>query len=96
MTVVFRKLDAEAFKGSATFENFAQAAADFLGDLNAIHPFREGNGRSQLSFLHLVALRAGHPVALARVRPRTFMLAMITSFDGNLAPLVAEITSVRA
>lgn len=96
MTVLFRKLDVEAFKGGATFEEFAQAAADFLGDLNAIHPFREGNGRSQLSFLHLVALRAGYPVALAWVNPRTFMPAMIASFDGNLAPLVAEITSLRA
>jgi cell filamentation protein len=96
MTVLFGKLDAEAFNGGATFEDFAQGTADFLGDLNAIHPFREGNGRSQLSFLHLVALRAGHPLALARVNPRTLMPAMIASFDGNLAPLLAEITSLRA
>jgi hypothetical protein len=27
-----------------------------ISDLSAIHPFREGNGRSQLAFLHLVAV----------------------------------------
>jgi cell filamentation protein len=27
-----------------------------ISNLNAIHPFREGNGRSQLAFLHLVAV----------------------------------------
>src|SRR6202012_2718480 len=30
---------------------FAIKAADFTADLNAVHAFREGNGRSQLSFL---------------------------------------------
>jgi cell filamentation protein len=37
----FRKLNAAAF---------SESAAHFLADLNAIHPFREGNGRTQLSF----------------------------------------------
>ena len=75
---------------------FTSAAADFLADLNAIHPFREGNGRSQLSFLHILAVRAGHPLALERVQRETFIPAMIESFAGNLAPLVAELTTLRA
>jgi cell filamentation protein len=96
MAVLFRKLDSAHFKPGSDFGAFAAATAEFMGDLNAIHPFREGYGRSQLSFLHLVALRAGHPIALARVNPRTFMPAMIVTFDGELVPLVAEITSLRA
>jgi cell filamentation protein len=31
----------------------------FLGDLNAIHPYREGNGRSQLSFTAMLSEHAG-------------------------------------
>jgi cell filamentation protein len=34
---------------------FARAVAWFLAELNAIHPFREGNGRIQLVFLTLLA-----------------------------------------
>ena len=45
-------------------ENFAERAAHFLAELNAIHPFREGNGRTQLVFLTLFSDRAGHPLDL--------------------------------
>jgi len=96
MRLLFEGLDAEALRQGARFDAFAEAAAAFLGDLNAIHPFRDGNGRSQLSFLHLVALRAGHPLDLSQVDPITFMAAMITSFEGNLGPLRAEIVRLRA
>jgi cell filamentation protein len=46
---------------------FADKAAHFLAELNAIHPFREGNGRTQLSFMTSLAERAGHPFALERI-----------------------------
>ena len=33
-----------------------------LGDLNHVHPFREGNGRTQLQYLKQLAARAGHAI----------------------------------
>ncbi|WP_309486946.1 Fic family protein [Bradyrhizobium sp. PRIMUS42] len=36
---------------------FAAKAAHFLAELNVIHAFREGNGRSQLSFFAMLAER---------------------------------------
>ena len=36
---------------------FCQQAAHFLAELNPIHPFREGNGRTQLSFMTALANR---------------------------------------
>jgi cell filamentation protein len=47
---------------------FAAKATHFLAELNAIHPFREGNGRAQLSFLVVLAERAGHPLQPAAAR----------------------------
>jgi cell filamentation protein, protein adenylyltransferase len=35
--------------------------------VNYVHPFREGNGRTQLQYLKLLAERAGHPLDLARI-----------------------------
>jgi cell filamentation protein len=32
----------------------------FLGELNAAHPFREGNGRTQREFIRELGLKAGH------------------------------------
>jgi cell filamentation protein len=85
-----RRLKDAPFAGGSEKESFVVAAAEFLAELNAIHPFREGNGRAQLSFLHLVALRAGYPLDLARIRRDTFLPAMVTSFAGDTGPLVTE------
>lgn len=70
---------------------FVGAAAEFLGELNAIHPFREGNGRSQLAFMHLVGLRAGRLFDFARVEREAFMPAMIASYDKDYGPLAREL-----
>jgi cell filamentation protein len=81
-------------------EAFAAASAHFLATLNAIHPFREGNGRTQASFLTLLADRAGHPLNLDRLVPERFLAAMIESFygraiAGSRSPATHRLTSLR-
>jgi cell filamentation protein len=88
----FDKLVQPEFNAGASRPAFVQAASDFLADLNAIHCFRDGNGRTQLTFMHLLARRAGHALHLERVRRETFLPAMIASFSGDLAPLRRELT----
>ena len=75
-------------------EDFVHGAAHFLAELNAIHPFREGNGRAQLTFLSLIARGAGHPLDFDRLNPEVMLDAMITSFRGNEAPLVAALAAL--
>lgn len=91
MDQVFGKLALPALKPGSSEADFLDAAADFLAELNAIHPFREGNGRSQLSLMHLVGERAGHPLVLTRINRDTFLPAMIASFDRDLVPLRADL-----
>lgn len=50
------KLNAGGFK---TKESFSEAAAVIYTDLNYIHPFREGNGRTQREFIRQLALYHG-------------------------------------
>jgi cell filamentation protein len=86
MKKLFKYLvDAEHFKGLSP-QKFASKAAHFLAELNAIHPFREGNGRSQLSFLILLAEKAGHPLDLP-MDAEGIMKAVIASFNGEEKPL---------
>lgn len=90
-----------ALKGAPYFPGshpdvFVTAAAEFLATLNAIHPFREGNGRSQLAFLHLIALRAGHPLGLQRIQPGDFLAAMVRSFQGENDLLTAQLQALLA
>ncbi len=91
---LFRTLDQDVFAGGAKRAEFIDAASEFLGELNAIHCFRDGNGRAQLTFLHLVADRAGHPMQLARVKRKTFLPAMIASFHSQLGPLRKELAKL--
>ncbi len=78
----FRGLDVAAFAG---------AAAHFLAELNAIHPFREGNGRGQNAFLLLLAEKAGHPLDFGRLQPSAMLDAMIASFRDDEKPLAGLI-----
>jgi cell filamentation protein len=79
------------FESGTAPEEFIVAATDFLAELNAIHPFREGNGRTQLTFLFLLGERAGHHFDLARIRPEEMLAAMVASFNGRVGALVHEI-----
>jgi len=83
MRKLFRRLAAEKHFRKLDREGFARKCAHFLAELNAIHPFREGNGRTQLTFLTLLAERAGHPLDLRRLRPAAVLSATIRSFGGK-------------
>lgn len=56
---------------------FLDAAAQFLVELNVVHPFREGNGRVIRLFAELWAKSVGFRLAWDRVEPEQFINAMI-------------------
>lgn len=72
-------------------EAFVTDAAHLLAELNALHPFRDGNGRTQLTFLALLATRANHPLHLERLEPTRFLAAMVASFSGDERLLADEL-----
>ena len=94
MRQLFAQLTKQKHLRSLNVTEFAAKAAHFLAELNAIHPFREGNGRTQLSFLIIVAERARHPLALQRLDPRAILNATIASFGGDERPLVDVIATL--
>jgi len=94
MAKLFAGLRLDRNLSGLSAEQFARKAASFLASLNAIHPFRDGNGRSQMAFMALLAVRAGHPLHLARLVPADFMAAMIRSFQGDEEPLVEQLVQL--
>ena len=88
---LFDDLKIRTYLQGLSADEFAMRAAHFLSTLNAIHPFREGNGRAQTSFLLLLADQAGHPLNLDKLVPERFMEAMIVSFEKDEGPLELEI-----
>jgi cell filamentation protein len=80
---LFDELQHDRYFQGLDSDTFAKKAAHFLSELNVIHAFREGNGRSQLSFFALLADHAGHPLDFDKLDPEAMLDAMIASFDGS-------------
>jgi cell filamentation protein len=91
MRTLFASLKAARGLSGLSPRAFADQAATFLATLNAIHPFREGNGRTQLTFLALLSDRAGHPLDLDQLKPEQFLAAMVASFGGDTLDLAAHV-----
>src|SRR5262245_36953234 len=80
MADVHRRLQAANFLRGLSPDKFAHEAAVIIGDVNYIHPFREGNGRTQMQYLKQLAARAGHDLDLAQVEPKSWIEASKASF----------------
>lgn len=66
---------------------FSDKLADFLSSLNAIHPWREGNGRIQNIFITLLSEQAGHLLDFNKIDTNNLLYAMINSLNGDNVPL---------
>ena len=60
MTKTFGELEGELHLAGTDLNRFAQRGAYYLGEINAVHPFREGNGRAQREFIRELAVRNGY------------------------------------
>lgn len=75
-------------------DEFAPNVGWFLAELNAIHPFREGNGRTQFAFLSILSDVAGYAFNEDVLVPGIVIDAMIESFGGSndkLVDLIADL-----
>ena len=70
---------------------FAERAAFHIGELNYIHPFREGNGRTIRVFLRELARQAGHTLKLHRIDRDPWMHASRESSTQNYQPMTSVI-----
>ena len=81
-----RQAAADRLRGLAR-DPLITGLAGSLADVNALHPFREGNGRAQRAFLSQLAHDAGHHTAWVRMDPDRNMAASAAAHHGDLAPL---------
>ena len=89
------RLADHAYLRGLDHERFVAAAAELLGDINALHPFREGNGRAQRAYLAGLAQAAGWRIAWEHLDPERNVAASSASHDGDnrlFRTLLAELT----
>jgi len=75
MADVHRRLVAADFLKSLNAAEFAKEAGPILGDVNYVHPFREGNGRTQMIYLKQLTVQAGHAIDLTSIERDAWMAA---------------------
>ncbi len=80
---LFLKLKSENYLKDCTEDNIASKAAYYLGEINAIHPFREGNGRTQREFIRELLLPTGFYVDYSRCNAKMRLYASINAFAGD-------------
>jgi cell filamentation protein len=64
-------------------ETFVARLAHYLGEVNAIHPFREGNGRAQRAFFSQLVGQSGYRLMWDRITPDENLAASIRAMRGD-------------
>ncbi len=90
---LFEELKKEAYLSLLNPKDLARRLAYYLGELNAIHPFREGNGRTQRIFIMELADKNGYILDLSKVNQKDMIKASIQSFALNYGPMTEIINS---
>lgn len=78
---VFNKYFSQCYNAKDNFEDYIRVFADNYGDLNALHPFREGNGRTQREFARMICLKCGYDFNLSVATHSEMLEASKLSFD---------------
>ena len=76
---LFKELKNENYLADLSKEELAERLAYYLSELNVLHPYREGNGRTTREFIRELALKNGYNLNLSKVTPQDFLKASIKS-----------------
>lgn len=76
---LFMKLKEEQFLKNLEKDEFVRRISFYIAEINALHPFREGNGRTQRAFANQLARNAGWELNLRNINPRELCDAYIES-----------------
>jgi cell filamentation protein len=88
---IFARLAKENHLAGLGPDTFSARAAYYLGELNALHPFREGNGRAQREFISHLAQAQGYYIAWEDAGAAELLAATVKSFHGDIAELAGLI-----
>lgn len=80
---IFHHLKKESFLLHSSKKQLPERLAYYLGELNALHPFREGNGRTQRMFLFYLAKINGLYLNYAKCKAVEMLEASVISLKSG-------------
>ena len=97
---IFGQLRKESVLRSLPQDNFCERLAYYFGEINALHPFREGNGRTQRTMLEAIAKQAGYNLDFRGVSRETMIAisrdAQAGLLDGTVACFKSRVSPAPA
>ncbi|WP_375640346.1 type II toxin-antitoxin system protein adenylyltransferase VbhT [Bartonella sp. MM55XZML] len=88
---ITQQLAKEQYLRGLDADKFSQRAGYYMGEINALHPFREGNGRTQREFMVQLAREAGYHINWKGIERQEMTRASIEAHFGNSEYLSALI-----
>ena len=90
---LFNQLARENWLKELDASTLSAGLAHYLSEINALHPFREGNGRAQRIFISHLSQAAGYQLDYSDLEQEQIYKAMELAFNGDesiLAKLILE------
>jgi len=87
-TACFERLKKQNWFKDLTASEFVQQIVDFYVTTNFLHPFREGNGRTQRIFISKLIKYCGYEFNFSNVNPELLMIATIKASNGVVDDLI--------
>ena len=90
---IFNKLARENWLRGLDADTLSKRLAHYLSEINALHPFREGNGRVQRIFISQLSQSEGYQLDYSDLEQEQIYRAMELAFNGDelsLAELILE------
>ncbi len=91
-----RGLAAENLLRNLNPDRVTARLAHYMAEINATHPFRDGNGRVQRAFIFQLAEQAGYFIDFNLVERDEMYGVMAASFSGNEQPLAILLERITA
>ncbi|WP_375618809.1 type II toxin-antitoxin system protein adenylyltransferase VbhT [Bartonella sp. AC134YNZD] len=87
---ITQQLAKEQYLRGLDADKFSQRAGYYMGEINALHPFREGNGRTQREFIGQLACEAGYNIDWDGITREEMTKASIEALYGT-SELLSEL-----
>ncbi len=86
---LFSKLrDENYLRNIDDIDDYINALAYYMGEMEALHPFMDGNGRATRFFFHEMSLKAGYEIGWGSADPDHFLEANVAALDGDYQALI--------
>lgn len=83
---LLKQLKKENYLLGTNLDEFAKRVAYYMAEINVIHPFREGNGRTNREFIRTLGIKCSYVIDWSKILKDELLEASIATFNDPKSP----------